>query len=62
MSFLIIREQRWPHIRVLGKFHQGWGWGVAKQEGGRSGGKIEWKLSGFNIRAVSRGQNKLIGG
>jgi hypothetical protein len=25
------------------------------------GGKIEWKLSEANIRAVFRGQNKLIG-
>ena len=25
------------------------------------GGKIEWKLSEVNMRAVSRGQNKLIG-
>ena len=30
-----------------------------RQEEGRSGGKIEWKLSEINTRAVSRGQNKL---
>ena len=38
-------------------------WGVTRQERGKSGGdggKIEWKLSEINIRAVSRGQNKLI--
>ena len=28
---------------------------------GRSGGKIEWKSSEVNTRAVSRGQNELIG-
>ena len=36
----------------------------AKQEevkSGRDGGKIEWKLSEVNTRAVSREQNKLIG-
>ena len=26
-----------------------------------NGGKIEWKLSEVNVRAVSRGQNELIG-
>ena len=30
----------------------------ARQE---DGGKIEWKLSKVNTRAVSRGQNELIG-
>ena len=34
-------------------------WGV-RQEGGRSGGKIEWRLSKVNIMAVSREQNELI--
>ena len=33
----------------------------ARQEDGRSEGNIEWKLSEVNTRAVSRGQNKLIG-
>ena len=28
---------------------------------GRSGGKIEWTSSEVNARAVSRGQNKLLG-
>ena len=32
----------------------------ARQEGGRSGGNIEWKSSEVNTRAVSRGQNELI--
>ena len=35
--------------------------GVSRQEGGRSGGKIKWKLFEINIRAVSIGQNELIG-
>jgi hypothetical protein len=40
------------------KCHQG----VAKQEGeGRSDMIIKWKLSEVNTRAVSRGQNELIG-
>ena len=30
-------------------------------ERGGDGGKIEWKLTEVNIRAVSRGQNELIG-
>ena len=35
--------------------------GVSQEErSGGDGGKIEWKLSEINIRAVSRGQNKLI--
>ena len=37
---------------------------VTRQERGRSGGdrgKIKWKLSEVNTRAVSRGQNNLIG-
>jgi hypothetical protein len=36
----------------------------ARQKEGRSGedkGKIEWKLSKVNTRAVSRGQKELIG-
>ena len=36
----------------------------ASQEGGRSGGnggKIEWKSFEVNTRAVTRGQNELIG-
>ena len=33
----------------------------ARQEEGRNRRKIEWKLSEVNIRAVSRGQNELIG-
>jgi hypothetical protein len=36
-------------------------WMSARQEEGRSGGEIEWKLSDVNTRAVSKGQNKLIG-
>jgi hypothetical protein len=28
---------------------------------GRSGGEIEWKFTEVNTRAVSRGQNELIG-
>ena len=32
---------------------------VAEREG--DGGKIKWKLPEVNTRAVSRGQNKLIG-
>ena len=34
-----------------------------RKEGGRGGdrGKIKWKLSEVNTRAVSRGQSKLIG-
>ena len=38
--------------------------GVKRQEGGRRGGdgrKIKWKSSEVNTRAVSRGQNKIIG-
>ena len=37
---------------------------VARQERGKSGGdgwKMKWKLSEVNTRAVSRGQNELIG-
>ena len=34
--------------------------GGARQEEGRSRGKINWKSSEVNTRAVSRGQNKLI--
>ena len=34
----------------------------ARQEGGRSGEDgMEWKSAKVNTRAVSRGQNKLIG-
>ena len=33
----------------------------ARQEEGRNGGKIEWKLSEVIIRVVARGQNELIG-
>ena len=45
-----------PH-ESLGKCHQ------RRCETGRrrNGGKTEWKLSQVNTRAVSRGQNKLIG-
>ena len=43
-------------MRVFEKCHQG----VAKQEGGRSGGKIKWKLSEVNSGAVSRAQDELI--
>ena len=32
-----------------------------RQEEGRDGGKIEWKLSEVDTRAMSRGQNELIG-
>jgi hypothetical protein len=32
-----------------------------KQEEGRSGEEIEWKLSEINTRAVPRGQYELIG-
>ena len=42
---------------VMEKCHQS----GMRQEGGRSGGKIEWKSSEINTRAVSRGQNELIG-
>ena len=37
--------------------------GVTREDdgGGGEGGKIEWKLSEVNTRAVSRGQNELIG-
>ena len=39
-------------------------WVAVRQKKGWSGGddgKIEWKLSEVNTRAVSRGQNELIG-
>jgi hypothetical protein len=45
-------------VTILSKSHQG-----KEQEEGRSGkdgGKIEWKLSVVNNRAVSGGQNELI--
>ena len=32
-----------------------------RQEGGRNGGKIEWKSSEVNTRALCRGLNKMIG-
>ena len=32
-----------------------------EQEEGRNGEKIEWRLSEVNTRAVSKGQNELIG-
>ena len=37
--------------------------GARQEEGrnGENGGKIEWKLSEVNARAVSRRQNELIG-
>ena len=47
-------------MRVFEKCHQG----VARQEretGRGVEGKIKWKLSKVNTRAVSRGQDKLIG-
>ena len=46
-------------MTVLNKSHQG----KEQEEGssGRVGEKIEWKLSEVNTRAVSRGQNELIG-
>ena len=36
------------------------GW-VQDRKSGEDGGKIEWKLCEVNTKAVSRGQNKLIG-
>ena len=47
-------------MTVSNKSHQD---GPEQEEGwsGRDGGKIEWGLSEVNIRALSRGQNKLIG-
>ena len=33
--------------------------GVQDRKGGGDGGKIEWKSSEVNSRAVSRGQNEL---
>ena len=47
-------------MRVLEKRYQS---GVRTRKGrsGEDGGKFEWKSSEFNTRAVSRGQNKLIG-
>ena len=44
-------------MRVSEKYHQR---GCEKGRG-RSGGKMEWKSSEVNTRAVSRGQNELIG-
>ena len=45
-------------MRVSEKYHQR----DARQEGGRGdGGKFKWKLSEINTRALSRGQNELIG-
>ena len=35
-------------------------WEDFRKRGG-DGGKIEWKLSHVNTRAVSKGQNELIG-
>ena len=32
-----------------------------ERKSGGDGGKIEWKLSEVNTKAVSRGQNELIG-
>ena len=43
-------------MTVSSKSHQG-----KEQEEGRSGGKMERKLSELYTRAVSRGQNELIG-
>jgi hypothetical protein len=34
---------------------------VGDRKSGGEGEKIEWKLSESNIRAVSRGQNELLG-
>ena len=44
-------------MTVLGKNRQS----ECKIGNGKSGGKIEWKLSEVNIMAVSGGQNELIG-
>ena len=48
------------HMRVSEKCHQR---GVRQEEGssGGDGGKIEWKSFEIITRAVSRGQNELIG-
>ena len=35
--------------------------GLQNRKGGGDGGKIKWKLSDVNTRAVFRGQDKLIG-
>jgi hypothetical protein len=32
-----------------------------EQEKGKNGGKIEWKFSEVNTRAMSRGQNEFLG-
>ena len=49
-----------PRVRVLEKCHQR---GVRQEEGRSAGieGKIEWKSSEVNTRAVSRGEKELIG-
>ena len=51
--------QRWHHVRVFERCHQG----VVRKEGGRrgrDGGKIKWTLSEVNTRPMSRGQNELM--
>ena len=44
-------------MRVLKKCHQG----GCKTGRGEDGGKVKWKLSEVDTRALSRGQNELIG-
>ena len=48
-------QKRWFHVKVLSKSYQG-----KEQEEGRSGGKIQWKLSEVNTKPVPRLQNELI--
>ena len=44
-------------MSIYERCHQG----VARQEAGKVGGKIKWRLSEVNARAVSREQDELVG-
>ena len=50
------RVVKWHHMSVSEKCHQGFA-----GKGGEDGGKIKWKLSEVNARAVSWGQDELVG-
>ena len=56
----MVKTRQRGNETVLEKSHKS-GCKSGRGRSGNNGGKIEWKSSEVNTRAVSRGQNKLIG-
>ena len=52
-------QQRWHHYRIFERCHQGVARGMDAR--GMDGGRFKRKLSEINTRAVSGGQNELVG-